>query len=286
MGGTGSPSSCMASTTEAIDAHCGVAEGLEVGAPLSLRPDPENPEDPEALAVFAQEAHIGFAPRYLRSDLNTLSQADPGQTAIVVTRRQSGADADAVPRSGHVHRPVASGVPTVRRSGVPAAASGPRRSRVETLAAEFVHGRAAGGRPQPQLGLARAYDPCLSCSTHALGMVSLEHQRNWNAARLSRSEQLAAGDRGLDGVERLLHRRPDARRPARSWEDPPRASRRSPSSSARRRPRRRERAPRSRPALHPDLRPECGTAAHRARTSDSARRSPLAPGTGRRPEGL
>jgi hypothetical protein len=63
-----------------------VAQALLPGERLELRPDPENPADPEALAVFARGTHIGFAPRYLRGDLNTLDQANKGQGAAAVTR--------------------------------------------------------------------------------------------------------------------------------------------------------------------------------------------------------
>ena len=34
--------------------------------------------------------------------------------------------------------------------------------------------QAPGGRAQPRVGVVRAYDPCLSCSTHALGTVPIQ----------------------------------------------------------------------------------------------------------------
>lgn len=63
-----------------------LADQLEPGERLEHRPDPENPSDPEALAIFARRTHIGFAPRYLRRDLRTIEQACPGEVSLSVTR--------------------------------------------------------------------------------------------------------------------------------------------------------------------------------------------------------
>jgi hypothetical protein len=63
-----------------------LATQLTPRTPIELRPDPENPEDKEALAVFAHGAHIGFAPRYLRRDLQTVTDRAPAESRISVTR--------------------------------------------------------------------------------------------------------------------------------------------------------------------------------------------------------
>ena len=63
-----------------------IAEELRAGERLEPRPDPENPSDPEALAIFARGQHVGFAPRYLRSDLRSLEEASPGQGWLTVVR--------------------------------------------------------------------------------------------------------------------------------------------------------------------------------------------------------
>lgn len=63
-----------------------LAERLSPGTAIELRPDPENPEDSQALAVFAAGTHIGFAPRYLRRDLQTVHDASPTESRVTVTR--------------------------------------------------------------------------------------------------------------------------------------------------------------------------------------------------------
>jgi hypothetical protein len=63
-----------------------LAQQLEPGERLEQRPDPEDPADTEALAVFARGTHVGFAPRYLRRDLRALDLARPGQGVLAVTR--------------------------------------------------------------------------------------------------------------------------------------------------------------------------------------------------------
>jgi NAD-reducing hydrogenase large subunit len=47
---------------------------------------------------------------------------------------------------------------------------------VEQVARKFVHGKKLqeGGALNRVSALVRAYDPCLSCSTHAMGMVPLQ----------------------------------------------------------------------------------------------------------------
>jgi hypothetical protein len=40
-----------------------VFENLKIGAPLSLKAEPENPHDPNAVAIYYEEVKIGFVPR-------------------------------------------------------------------------------------------------------------------------------------------------------------------------------------------------------------------------------
>lgn len=63
-----------------------LAQQLVPGEPLQMSADPENPADPEAVAIMARGVHIGFAPRYLRRDLNTLRHAQATDAALTVTR--------------------------------------------------------------------------------------------------------------------------------------------------------------------------------------------------------
>lgn len=63
-----------------------MAEELQVGERLEPRPDPVNPSDREAMAVFARGLHIGYAPRYLRRDLHALEEASPGMGSVAVVR--------------------------------------------------------------------------------------------------------------------------------------------------------------------------------------------------------
>jgi hypothetical protein len=63
-----------------------LVEQLAPGEALELRLDPLNPADAEALAVFARDTHIGFAPRYLRRDLRALDLANQGPGSLTVSR--------------------------------------------------------------------------------------------------------------------------------------------------------------------------------------------------------
>ena len=40
-----------------------VFENLKIGTPLSLKAEPENPYDPEAVAIYYLDTKIGFVPR-------------------------------------------------------------------------------------------------------------------------------------------------------------------------------------------------------------------------------
>ena len=63
-----------------------VFEALKIGTPLSLKAEPENPYDPEAVAIYYQEEKIGFVPRreneLLRKFLN-LGYADMFEVKII-----------------------------------------------------------------------------------------------------------------------------------------------------------------------------------------------------------
>jgi hypothetical protein len=69
-----------------LDTPQAATQQLQPGEELELSPDPENPEDSEALAVRARGLHVGFAPRYLLRDLHTLRQANPAHSSLTVTR--------------------------------------------------------------------------------------------------------------------------------------------------------------------------------------------------------
>jgi hypothetical protein len=73
------------------------ANASEPGSRLELRRDPDNPHDPNAIAVFAGGEQVGWVPRELAADL--APQIDAGTPwSAVVLREQRRSPRD--PRSG------------------------------------------------------------------------------------------------------------------------------------------------------------------------------------------
>jgi hypothetical protein len=73
------------------------SDALAPGRPLELRRDPGNEHDPNAIAVYAGGAHVGFVPRELAAEL--APELDAGRPwSAVVLREQRPSPRD--PRSG------------------------------------------------------------------------------------------------------------------------------------------------------------------------------------------
>lgn len=64
-----------------------VLAGLRGGDRLKLRPQPLNPGDPEALAIFASDTPVGYVPRYLAADINRLIRECPEQEVELTVDR-------------------------------------------------------------------------------------------------------------------------------------------------------------------------------------------------------
>jgi len=60
---------------------------LHVGDELKLRPQPLNPADPNAVAIFADGTPLGYVPRYLASDVKRLIEECPEQEVRIVVQR-------------------------------------------------------------------------------------------------------------------------------------------------------------------------------------------------------
>jgi hypothetical protein len=77
--------------------HTDALEHAELGAPLTLRRDPANEHDANAIQVLAGEEQIGWVPRDLAADL--APQLDAGQPwSAVALREQRASPRD--PRTG------------------------------------------------------------------------------------------------------------------------------------------------------------------------------------------
>jgi HIRAN domain len=73
------------------------SDAVEPGQRLELRRDPDNPHDPNAIAVHAGAGQVGWVPRELAAEL--APQLDEGETlSAVVLREQRASPRD--PRSG------------------------------------------------------------------------------------------------------------------------------------------------------------------------------------------
>src|SRR4051812_19022331 len=73
------------------------ADAAAPGEPLELRRDPDNPHDPNAIAVHAGEEQVGWVPRELAAEL--APQLDgAAEWSAVVLREQRGSPRD--PRTG------------------------------------------------------------------------------------------------------------------------------------------------------------------------------------------
>src|SRR5690606_9910857 len=55
-----------------------VLEQLRAGDRLDIRPQPQNPADPNAVAIFSSGHPLGYIPRYLAADVNRLLRECPG----------------------------------------------------------------------------------------------------------------------------------------------------------------------------------------------------------------
>ena len=72
-------------------------DALAPGSPLALRREPDNPHDPNAIAVDAGGEHVGFVPREVAADL--AAELDVGRPwSAVVLRDQRDSPRD--PRTG------------------------------------------------------------------------------------------------------------------------------------------------------------------------------------------
>jgi hypothetical protein len=77
--------------------HAEALERPELGAPLTLRRDPANEHDPNAIQVLAGDEQIGWVPRELAAEL--APELDDGRTwAAVALREQRPSPRD--PRTG------------------------------------------------------------------------------------------------------------------------------------------------------------------------------------------
>jgi hypothetical protein len=64
-----------------------VLEQLRPGDPLEIKPQPKNPRDPNALAIFSKGTPMGYVPRYLAVDVKRLIQDCPeNEVRLVVDR--------------------------------------------------------------------------------------------------------------------------------------------------------------------------------------------------------
>lgn len=60
---------------------------LAAGDRLELRPQPQNPKDPNALAVFAHGVPLGYVPRYLATDTKRLIEECPTEEVRLFVQR-------------------------------------------------------------------------------------------------------------------------------------------------------------------------------------------------------
>lgn len=60
---------------------------LHPGDELQLRPQPLNPGDANAVAIFSHNTPLGYVPRYLASDVKRLLDECPGQEVRIVVQR-------------------------------------------------------------------------------------------------------------------------------------------------------------------------------------------------------
>ncbi len=64
-----------------------VLEQLAVGDKLSLRPQPQNPKDRNAIAIFSHDTPLGYIPRYLATDAgHLLRECDARDVKLFVER--------------------------------------------------------------------------------------------------------------------------------------------------------------------------------------------------------
>ena len=81
-----------ASVAGAAAHHDDVLQGadLEPGAPLTLRRDPGNPHDPQAIAVHAPGGgQLGFVPREVAAELAPLVDAGKPWSAVLLRERRA-----------------------------------------------------------------------------------------------------------------------------------------------------------------------------------------------------
>ncbi|WP_164103571.1 HIRAN domain-containing protein [Candidatus Laterigemmans baculatus] len=103
-----------------------VLEQLHPGDELQLRPQPLNPKDPNAVAIFAHGTPLGYVPRYLAADVRHLLEECPtNEVRLFVQRVNQDAPmqqrllcrlracwpADFQPCRGEEFEPIVAGVP-------------------------------------------------------------------------------------------------------------------------------------------------------------------------------